>query len=128
MLKDNWKKYELEMKAKRRKLNPCELTKNPKEFSDLMVQQMSPEASGKMKKYHPLSPREFVPFAFSEPTLENIKKACEEHFQKPKGSCDVLASDRGPSCSKSSQLSGKKFIWLDFWLVMEKAIMLLLVI
>ena len=93
MLKANWDKYEEEIKANRKKLNPRNSATASKEISNLMVLQMSPEATGKTQKYHPLSPREFVPFAFSELTIENIKKACEDHFHKPRGSCDVLASD-----------------------------------
>ena len=41
---------------------------------------MSPIPTGRMKKYEPLGKRKFVPFTyFYEPSLENIKIACEIH-------------------------------------------------
>ena len=79
-----------------------------------MVQRMSPEPSGKLQKYYPLETREFVPFKYDDLSLSNIKLACEEHFNQTKSSCDVLASDRGPSCSRLDQISGKKYTLFAF--------------
>ena len=46
--------------------------------------------------------------------MENIKEACEKSYNAPPGSCDILASDRGPSCTKLEQIEGRKlyFIWV----------------
>ena len=82
---------------------------------DLCIQRMSSVASGRLKKYEPLDTRDFVPFAdFDELTLENIKTACERFYQAPPGSCDVLASDRGPSCTDIEQVKNKKFYLVRF--------------
>ena len=62
-----------------------------------------------MKKYEPLDTRDFVLFTeFYELSLENIKKACGRHYRLPRNSCDVLVSDRGPSCTRFEQIKGKK--------------------
>ena len=69
--------------------------------NDILVQRMSSAASGRLKKYEPLDTRDFVPFEdYEELSVENIKEACEKFYNAPHGSCDILASDRGPSCTK----------------------------
>eukprot|EP00794_Sanderia_malayensis_P002723 gene2723-3148_t len=69
--------------------------------ADILVQRMSTMPSGHMKKYEPMDTREFIPFGnnYDELTIENIKAACESFYNAPVGRCDILASDRGPSCS-----------------------------
>ena len=65
--------------------------------------------SGRLKKFELLDTRAFVPFGdYDELTIENIKEACEKYYQAPEGSCDILASDRGPYCTKLEQIKGKK--------------------
>ena len=63
-----------------------------------------------------LFPQEFVPFFFEEVTIPNIIAACNKHFKKrAKGmSCDVLASERGQSCTKISQLPSLKLFHIRF--------------
>lgn len=83
--------------------------------NDILVQRMSPNASGRLKKYEPLDTRDFIPFEdYEELTLDNIKEACEKFYKAPEGSCDILASDRGPSCTKLEQLKGKKVYFIRF--------------
>ena len=66
-----------------------------------MVQRMSANPSGRLKKYEPLDTRDFVPFnTLTELSIGNIKKACECFYNMPENFCDVLASDRGPSRSR----------------------------
>ena len=81
-----------------------------------MVQRLSSVPSGRLKKYQPIEAREFVPFIFHEYTLENVKASCEseKHYGKPPGSCDVLASNRGPSCSQIQQSQSKKVFFVRF--------------
>ena len=68
-----------------------------------------------MKKYEPLDTRDFVLFTeFYELSLENIKKACGRHYRLPRNSCDVLVSDRGPSCTRFEQIKGKKVFLVRF--------------
>ena len=83
--------------------------------SDILVQRMSSTASGRLKKYEPLDTRDFVPFGdYDELSIENIKDACEQFYKAPQGSCDILASDRGPSCSKIEQIKAKKVYFIRF--------------
>ena len=79
-----------------------------------MVQRMTSSPSGRLKKFEPLDTRDFVPFNFEELTLDNIKMACQTYYKAPMGSCDVLASDRGPSCTRIEQLKGKKIYYIRF--------------
>jgi hypothetical protein len=83
--------------------------------SDILVQRMSSKASGRLKKYEPLDTRDFVPFSeYDELSIENIKDACEQIYKAPQGSCDILASDRGPSCTKIEQIKAKKVFFIRF--------------
>jgi hypothetical protein len=72
-------------------------------------------ASRRLKKYEPLDTRDFVPFSeYDELSIENIKEACEQFYNAPQGTCDILASDRGPSCTKIEQIKGKKVYFIRF--------------
>lgn len=83
--------------------------------NDILVQRMSSTASGRLKKFEPLDTRDFVPFSdYDDLTIENVKDACEKFYHAPKGTCDILASDRGPSCSKLEQIKGKKVYFIRF--------------
>ena len=46
--------------------------------------------------------------------MENIKEACEKFYNAPPGSCDILASDGGPSCTKLEQIKGRKVYFIRF--------------
>ena len=83
---------------------------------EITVQPLATEATGKLKKYERTGPQEFVPFLFGEVTIENIILSCNKHFKdRLKGmSCDVLASERGPSCTKIAQLPNLKLIHVRF--------------
>lgn len=88
---------------------------NAKVPSDILVQRMSSTASGRLKKYEPLDTRDFVPFEdYDELTIDNIKDACERFYNAPQSTCDILASDRGPSCTKLEQIKGKKVFFIRF--------------
>lgn len=82
--------------------------------SSIMVQRMS-SAPNRSKKYEPLDTRDFVDFTdYDELNIENIGDACEKFYDMPQGSCDILLSDRGPSCFLTEQISGKKFYYVRF--------------
>ena len=71
--------------------------------------------SGRLKNYKPLDTRDFIPFnAFTELSIENIKKSCECLYNILENSYDILISDRGPSCSRIEQLKGKTFYLVRF--------------
>ena len=83
--------------------------------TDIMVQRMSATASGRLKKFEPLDTRDYVPFSeYTELSVVNIKKACEKFYKMPENSCDILASDRGPSCSRFDQIKTKKVYHIRF--------------
>ena len=83
--------------------------------NDILVQRMSSTASGRLKKFEPLDTRDFFPFGdYDDLTIANIKEACKKYYQAPEGSCDILASDRGPSCTKLEQIKGKKVYFIRF--------------
>ena len=103
--KDNaWRAFTNAMKRKRTK-GPSKDTKRLKK-SELIAQRLSAEVSGKAQKFCRIGPREFVPFDSEEDlNLENIKLACEKHFNISGDlKCDVLAGEQGPSCKTIEQV------------------------
>ena len=76
---------------------------------------MNPQPAGTLNKYQPSDARDFVDFSkYNELTLQNVKEACEQFYNRPHGACDVLYSDRGPSCTKDDQIYGKKVFLVRF--------------
>ena len=63
--------------------------------SELSAQRLSAESKGNSMKYAKQGPREFVPFEYSEVTLENIKRAGKVHYGENLTICDILASEQG---------------------------------
>ena len=109
----SWEDYEKDIQTKK-KGNQKETGRAKNTPECIQVQRMSTEPNSK-KKYEVLDIREFVDFSdFSEFTIENVKKACESFFGAPTGSCDVLLSDKGPSCFATSQIVGKKVFFVRF--------------
>ena len=48
-----------------------------------------------------------MPFDYEELSFENVVKACEKHFRSKVDkdmACDILAGERGPPCTKLSQI------------------------
>ena len=52
--------------------------------------------------------KEFVPFDYSEVTLENIKRACKVHYRGNLTICDIFTSEQGPSRSWLDQIPNFK--------------------
>ena len=75
--------------------------------SDIIVQRLTAEPYDK-QTFRPIQPREFVEFSNDDLTLENLKFACAEHFGYPVGLCDVLVSNKGPSCTNINQMPHHK--------------------
>ena len=65
-------------------------------------------------KYSKQGPCEFVLFEYSEITLENIKRVCKVHYRKNLTTCEILASEQGPSCSRLDQIPSFKVIYVHF--------------
>ena len=83
--------------------------------NNILVQRMSSTASARLEKFEPLDTQDFVPFSeYDDLTIDNIKEACEKYCQALEGSCDILALDRGPSCTKLEQIKGKKVYFIRF--------------
>lgn len=49
-----------------------------------------------------------------EPTISNIKEACTRFFKAEDMECDILAGERGPSWTETSQISNWKAIHVRF--------------
>ena len=45
---------------------------------------------------------------FEYTVISNIKNASEIHYSAPRGSCDLLSSNRGPFCMRIKQEKGRK--------------------
>ena len=82
-------------------------------ISELLVQRLSSESKPTTMKYSREGPRDFVWFEYEEVTIDNIKKACQKHFNVHRN-CDVLASKQGPSCPRIDQLPSLKIIHIRF--------------
>ena len=65
-------------------------------------------------KYAKQGPRKFVLFEYDEVRVENIKRACKVHYRENLTTCDILASEQGPSCSRLDQISNFKVIYVCF--------------
>ena len=79
----------------------------------LTVQRLSSHVEGRYQKYARIGALTMVPLG-SEPTVENIKAACKKHFKAENMDCDILAGERGPSWTETSQISSWKTIHIRF--------------
>ena len=67
---------------------------------------------GKCQKYSRIRPFTLVPLD-QEPSLENIKKACQLHFNTDL-ECDVLAGEPGSSFTDEKQIQNWKVLHIRF--------------
>ena len=110
--KESWEEFEKRVGMKRTGLVNVKRVKVPE---DLLVQRMSSLPTGKGKKFEPMDTKDFVPFKdYDELSIKNIKEACEVFYNAPSGSCDILMSNQGLSCTKMEQIKGKKTYYIRF--------------
>ena len=104
-----WDELEAKMSGKRTKNDAMSNKRNKKGSAphEIVVQKLSSEPDSK-QTFRPIQPREFVPFEHEELTLANLKAACAIHFNMPGRTCDVLVSNKGPSCTHISQIPHRK--------------------
>ena len=102
-----WEELKAKMGAKRARADTGKRAKNATAPHELIVQRLAAEPDNK-QTFKPVSPREFVTFDNDELNLTNLKRACAKHFNLPPGSCDVLVSNKGPSCTNIAQISHRK--------------------
>ena len=74
---------------------------------EIIVQRLASEPDTK-QTFRPVQPREFVNFEYEDLSLVNLKKACAAHFNLPASTCDVLVSNKGPSCTNIGQIPHRK--------------------
>ena len=86
---------------------PATRTKKGNAPHEIIVQRLASETDNK-QTYRPVQPREFVHFEYEDLSLANLKKACPAHINLPASTCDVLVSNKGPSCSNIGQISHRK--------------------
>ena len=105
---DTWNRLQAEMGQKRTDTgDACTRKKKGSAPSEIIVQKLASEPDSK-QTYHPVQPREFVDFQYDDLSLNNLKKACAAHFNLPVGTCDILVSNKGPSCSNIAQIPHRK--------------------
>lgn len=123
-----WDNLETQISGKRRgdKNNVTPKTSNSGKISlilsreEITVQRLSSELNGKTNpKYRPIGAREFVVYSYPKLVIENIKISCYDHFKMLDKSiigtvCDILATDRGPSCRNLDQLPNLNVIFVRF--------------
>lgn len=105
-----WNRLQDEMKAKRQRPDPRGKGKSKKSGSaphELIVQRLASEPDNK-QTFRPVQPREFVAFPYEDLTLGNLKKACGDHYSLPASLCDVLVTNKGPSCTNIEQIPHRK--------------------
>ena len=103
-----WDELQAKMSGKRTKTDAHNKQRNKGSApNEIVVQKLSSEADSR-QTYRPIQPREFVEFAYEDLTLTNLKDACATHFNFPAASCDVLVSNKGPSCTNISQIPHRK--------------------
>lgn len=95
------------MAEKRTRNSDRKNPKNKQSPQQVTVQRLTAEADTK-QVYKPMQPREFVEFDYEDFNLSNLKKACARHFDYPVSTCDILVSNRGPSCTNISQIPHRK--------------------
>ncbi len=86
---------------------------------EIAVQPLATEATGKAQKYEQTGAQESVDFPYEEVTILNIIDACNKHFRnqsrlKKRMTCDVLAGERGPFCTRLEQLPNLKLVHIRF--------------
>ena len=105
-----WNRSQEERKAKKRRPDPRGKGKGNKSGSaphELIVQRLASEPDNK-QAFRPVQPREFVALPYEDLTLTNLKKACADHYSLPASLCDVLVTNKGPSCTSIEQMPHRK--------------------
>lgn len=102
-----WNELQAKMGAKRARAETGKRGKNATAPHELVVQRLAAEPDNK-QTFKPVSLQEFVAFDYDELNLGNLKRACAKHFNLPSSSCDVLVSNKEPSCTNITQISHRK--------------------
>jgi hypothetical protein len=101
-----WAELHNKMKSKRSKDQRVKKTTGSAPH-ELIVQRLAAEPDHK-QTYKAVQPREFVAYECEDLTLTSLKKACAAHFHLPASSCDVLVTNKGPSCTNINQIPHRK--------------------
>ena len=75
--------------------------------SKIIVQRLACEADSK-QTYRPVQQGEFVEFPYEHLRLNNLKKVYATYFNLSGSSCDILLSNKAPSCSHIAQIPHRK--------------------
>ncbi len=104
-----WNNLNAKVSAKRTRADGMNRGKTSVAPQEIVVQKLSSEPDNK-QTYRPVQPREFVAFEYDELTLANLKKACTcgQHINLPTSACDILVSNKGPSCTNIAQIPHRK--------------------
>ena len=91
-----WDQLEHNMKIERTKAGANLRGKSAP--SEIVVQRLLAEADSN-QTYRPVELRVFVEFDYTDLSLTSLKKAFTSHFGLPTSSCDILVTNKGPSCT-----------------------------
>ena len=100
-------------KVAKKRMGKEESTGSAVDMDYITVQRLSSNVEGRYQKYARIGALTIVPLG-CEPTILNIKEACKRFFKAEDMECDILAGDRGPSWTETSQISNWKAIHVRF--------------
>lgn len=100
-------------KMAKKRMGKEEPTGSASDMDYITVQRLSSNVEGRYQKYARIGALTMVPLG-CEPTISNIKEACKRFFKAEDMECDILAGERGPSWTETSQISNWKAIHVRF--------------
>jgi len=102
-----------EAKMTKERMRKEEPTGSASDMEYITVQRLSSDVEGRYQKYARIGALTMVPLG-CEPTISNIKEACKRFFKAENMECDILAGERGPSWTETSQISNWKVLHVRF--------------
>ena len=98
-------------KMTKERMRKEEPTGSASDMEYITVQRLSSDVEGRYQKYARIGALTMVPLG-CEPTISNIKEACKRKAEDME--CDILAGERGPSWTETSQISNWKALHVRF--------------
>ena len=100
-------------KIAKKRMGKEESTGSAADMEYITVQRLSSYVEGRYQKYAWIGALTMVPLG-CEATISNIREACMRFFKAEDMECDILAGERGPSWTETSQISNWKAIHVRF--------------
>ena len=94
-------------KMAKKRMGKEEPTGSGSDMDYITVERLSSNVEGRYQKYARIGALTMVPLG-CDSTISNIKEACKRFFKAEDMDCDILAGERGPSWTETSQISNWK--------------------